>query len=686
MDNIKLDFEQAKTKHLLFKSRLRSILYNGEAVDEAPVLSHHECTVGQWIYSFALKAYGHIPEMLELESVHADIHTSARKLVKEFKEGNVEIAREGLNDMERIADNLIGLLGIVEHKLRKEPQAITAINHFQEPDLNYTELTELLNANEQLDKIIRKESGEAIKERKVLHNFFMQAPAALAILKGPEHLFEFVNPQFMQLIGSTRNILGKPVSEAMPEIENQGFIELLHGVYNSGIPFIGKEVPAQIQKTPEKLEQEYVNFVYHPFNDTKGNTEGIWVFAYPVTDMVLARKKAEESEEHFRIFANSIQNLAWIADGEGWIYWYNQRWYEYTGTILEEMLGWGWEKVHHPEHIDRVVAFVKDAWKEDQPFELIFPLRKYDGEYETFLTRVVPIKDDSGKICRWIGTNTNINEQKQAEEALKASEQRYRMLADNLEQKVNERTLELEKSKASLTEKNKELEQQNEELTSFTFIASHDLKEPLRKIEIYTNKIRETEQENLSAKSKEYFDKVIETTARMRILLDDIFTYAETGKEGSYEVTNLNEIATLSVQTLQEQIIEKGAAIEYKNLPVLHAIPYQMEQLFTNIIGNSLKYSKKDVKPVIRIETQKSGSDWKILFTDNGIGFDETFKLKIFEIFQRLHTRIEYSGTGIGLAICKKIVENHHGKIIANSVIGTGSIFTIIIPQDLNKK
>jgi PAS domain-containing protein len=360
MDNIKLDFEQAKAKHLLFKSRLRSILYESE-VDEAPVLSHFECAVGKWIYTHALKAYGHITEMQELERVHADIHTSARELVKEYKDGNVERAREGLTGMDKIADKLIRLLATVEQKLQKEPPATTAINHYQELELNHKELTELLTANEQLDKIIREESGELIKERKLLQNFFMQAPAALGILRGPNHLLEFVNPQLMQLIGATRNVIGKPVRDALPEVESQGFIALLDGVYESGIPFIGKEVPVELQKSPDKLALDYVNFVYHPFTDTKGNTEGIWVFAYTVTDMVLARKKLEGSEEHFRTFANSIQNLAWIADGEGLIYWYNQRWYDYTATNLEEMQGYGWEKMFHSKYVEHVANFVKDA-------------------------------------------------------------------------------------------------------------------------------------------------------------------------------------------------------------------------------------------------------------------------------------------------------------------------------------
>ncbi len=119
----------------------------------------------------------------------------------------------------------------------------------------------------------------------------------------------------------------------------------------------------------------------------------------------LAEEAIKESEELCSSLANSIQNLAWIADADGWIYWYNQRWFNYTGTTLKDMQGWGWDKVHHPDHIEEVLNIVKEAWKKDEPYELTFPLRRYDGEYRWFLTRVVPIKDASGKVTKWIGFN-----------------------------------------------------------------------------------------------------------------------------------------------------------------------------------------------------------------------------------------------------------------------------------------
>jgi signal transduction histidine kinase len=253
-----------------------------------------------------------------------------------------------------------------------------------------------------------------------------------------------------------------------------------------------------------------------------------------------------------------------------------------------------------------------------------------------------------------------------------------------LERKVYERTLEIKHANDILEQKNIELQHRNEELNSFTFIASHDLKEPLRKIELYLDRMNENYEPNLSAKGRDYLSKLGQTTVRMQELLNAIFTYAQTDEKEIFEETDLNEIAALSVNTLQEVINDKQAIIEYNNLPIIEAIPFQMEQLFTNLIGNALKYSKAEEKPHIMIRAadtvdEKGDRYCDLSFTDNGIGFDNAYKEKVFEVFQRLHSRNQYSGTGIGLAICKKIAANHGGYITANSSPGVGSVFTISI-------
>lgn len=255
-----------------------------------------------------------------------------------------------------------------------------------------------------------------------------------------------------------------------------------------------------------------------------------------------------------------------------------------------------------------------------------------------------------------------------------------------LEEKVRERTDTIRLANQKLNEQNLDLKIKNEELSSFTFIANHDLKEPLRKIKIYSTKMIAAG-EVLSLESKASLDKIIACTDRMKVLLDGIFAYTMAGHESQTRNTDLNEVLTASIQNLQELINEKQAIIQAQDLPVLKAIPKQMEQLFTNLISNSLKYSRDDQKPVIRISVDKQNSPGenpfcKISFTDNGIGFKEVYKEKIFEMFQRLHLKHEYSGTGIGLAICKKIVENHGGSITASSNNKDGAVFTFTLPLE----
>ena len=257
-----------------------------------------------------------------------------------------------------------------------------------------------------------------------------------------------------------------------------------------------------------------------------------------------------------------------------------------------------------------------------------------------------------------------------------------------LEKIVTERTSELLSANSQLNLQNAELEKINAELNSFTFIASHDLKEPLRKIEMYSSKLLKEDEEHLSQNGKNFLKKITDSIQRMRNLIDSIFSYAQVEQQLHKEHANLADAVNRAVYILAETINEKKAEVLYNGLPTIIGAPEQMEQLFTNLIGNALKYSRKDIPPKINItaDSFKNGQKetmWKIEVTDNGVGFDNLYKEKIFQIFQRAHSKTQYPGTGIGLAICRKIVENHHGTISARSIDGTGAVFTIIIPEEV---
>ena len=246
-----------------------------------------------------------------------------------------------------------------------------------------------------------------------------------------------------------------------------------------------------------------------------------------------------------------------------------------------------------------------------------------------------------------------------------------------------------------LQERNRELEKSNQELASFNHVASHDLQEPLRKIQTFISRVSDADKAVLSDSAKDYITKIEVSAKRMRVLIDDLLLFSRTNTtKKEFLKSDLNELFENAKSELTEIIDEKKAIITISKLPKLEVIPYQIEQLFINLIGNSLKYSQPDLPPEIVIESEKVLSKdypdlldqnikkfYKISFSDNGMGFDSQFKETIFILFQRLHSKTDYPGTGIGLAICKKIVENHKGHITADSILGKGSVFTVFLPE-----
>ncbi|MDQ6872422.1 MAG: PAS domain-containing protein, partial [Gemmatimonadota bacterium] len=269
---------------------------------------------------------------------------------------------------------------------------------------------------------------EPDREVAQLEEVFKQAPAFFAVLRGPNHVFERVNDAYSNLIGR-RDVIGKPLCEAIPEIRGQGFIELLDAVFATGEPYIARAIRAQIVKTAGHAPEDiFVDLIYAPLRSSDGTVVGIIAHGSDVTEQVRAREDAEAaaealagSEEQFRALANLIPALAWMADSTGWIFWYNNRWYEYTGTTPQQMEGWGWQSVHDPEVLPSVMERWSDSISTGEPFEMEFPLRNAAGEFRWFLTRVAPVKDPSGKVTRWFGTNTDVQAQHEAAEAAHAA-------------------------------------------------------------------------------------------------------------------------------------------------------------------------------------------------------------------------------------------------------------------------
>lgn len=244
-----------------------------------------------------------------------------------------------------------------------------------------------------------------------------------------------------------------------------------------------------------------------------------------------------------------------------------------------------------------------------------------------------------------------------------------------------------------LTQANLILEASNKELERFASIASHDLKEPLRKISMYSDFVMSDEKNPLSEKQKEYLVKVASSSTRMDRLVDDILQFSTLSARQHFEKCSLKTFASNVDELLEHIIAEKRAVFHYTDLPEAIVVPSQMRQLFQNLVSNALKFSKKEVPPEITIrhkfikrENIQSGSLWpadeylQLSFKDNGIGFSQEYAEKIFNLFDRLNSTTDYEGTGMGLAICKKIAENHGGTISASSEPGRGSEFIVVIP------
>ncbi|MBC7554527.1 MAG: PAS domain S-box protein [Taibaiella sp.] len=387
------------------------------------------------------------------------------------------------------------------------------------------------------------------------------------------------------------------------------------------------------------------------------------------------QQELEEREQKFRLLADSMPQHVWTADTEGNLNYFNRSVFDYSGLSPEEISAVGWLAIVHPEDRDENVKHWMHAVKTGTEFLFEHRFRRHDGTYRWQLSRAIPQRNPDGETQMWVGTSTDIETQK--------------TFTRELERQVHQRTRQLE-------EKNQELEKMNVELNSFAYVSSHDLQEPLRKIQTFANRIIEKEERHLSPKGLDYFRRMQQAANRMQMLIEDLLTYSRTNtSERIFETLSLTDLLDEVKADLKETLIEKNAILYCGKMCDVCVVPFQFRQLLTNLIGNSIKFAKTDIPPLIKIESEikifheenehnlpLGQSFCHIRIEDNGIGFDQQYNERIFEVFQRLHSKEDYSGTGIGLAIVKKIVENHNGYIIAKGKAGVGATFNIYINNE----
>jgi len=309
-------------------------------------------------------------------------------------------------------------------------------------------------------------------------------------------------------------------------------------------------------------------------------------------------------------------------------------------------------------------AFFQRVIHTGEPFFITAKPFVYPDQPERGITfwdwSLIPIKDASGEVPNLVLTLMEVTDRIRAQEELRKAH-------DHLEFRVRDRTAELERK--------------NQELQEFAFVASHDLNEPLRKIQVFGTLLEEKCGDRLLAGERDYISRMTGSANRMQALLADLLHYSRVDTKGrNFRPTPLDEVVRETISDMEVGIGKAGAEVKVGPLPTVSGDPHQLRQLFQNLIGNGIKYRRPDVKTVIKIAGEVNGGTCRISVEDNGIGFDEKYLDKIFQPFQRLHGKNDYPGTGIGLAICKKIVERHGGIITANSTPGKGSTFLFTLP------
>ena len=628
-------------------------------------------------------------------------------------------------------------------------------------------------------------------------------------------LIIYANPAFEKLLAcNNSSIVGTDLSELIDPHFKRNFDKLFREAFSGtskgeiNIVYKERKIPVLISLSSLYPRFHGIGILITDLSEKKQQEEVLSNYKRKLSQQEEELLQAEilrKSTERFRIMGNTVPQKVWTADSAGKLDYFNHKWIEYTGLTENQLLKAGWTHILLED--DR--AKTEGAWarsiKTSEKFEVEHRLKRADGSYRWHFSQAVMQQDKGEEKQLWVGTTTDIQEQKAFTEELedrvnqaveflqtifdsseelitsfdtnfnftsinkvaakytqidprdfvgknlldvfphlhnskylktlrkvlkgetifkqevvkilgenRIFETYYKPLVINnvvqgiiivatdntalinMTEKLTSAKIQLEEQFMNIEKKNHELQMANNELLSFTYVASHDLKEPLRKIRVFSNMILEREQNQFSPESRGYFARIISAIRHMQNLIEALLNYSKINSNtDEFVEANLEEILSDVKTSLEYLLEEKKGKIESDTLPPARVIPFQIHQLFTNLVSNSLKYCRKDQDLLIHIrcrvvnreeinlEGPIEGKNYlHISFRDNGIGFDQAYQFKIFELFQRLHSKEDYDGTGVGLAICNKIIQNHNGFIDAAGEPGVGSTFNVYLPAE----
>jgi PAS domain S-box-containing protein len=481
-----------------------------------------------------------------------------------------------------------------------------------------------------------------------LEALFVQSPVAVAVLRGPGHRFEITNSLYDQIAG--RRAVGLTIREAFPELAGQGIYELLDGVYTSGKPFVGKEIPLRYDRRGDgRVTDAWLDFTYQPLRDATGAVSGVMAVVVDVTEQVEARRLLRISEERFRMMSETIPQQVWTSRPDGQLDFVNSRVTTYFGRTAGEMIGNGWQGLVHDEDLPRTIERWVRSLTTGEPYENEFRLRRAsDGLYRWNLAQALCTRDAAGNIDKWFGSNTDIHDRKETE-------------------KVREQLI-------------LALERSNAELDQFAYVASHDLKAPLRGIANLSEWLEEDLGEAVTGPARDKLVKLRGRVHRMEALIDGILDYSRAGRQR--HKPERVEVSRL-LQEVQELLAPRpGVRISLAAaMPVLHTEKVPLQQVFLNLVGNAIKHARRD-DAQINVRVADQADFFRFTVTDNGQGIAPEYHERIWGIFQTLEGRDKVEGAGIGLSVVRKIVESRGGAAWVESAAGAGAAFHFTWPRE----
>ncbi|WP_159477384.1 PAS domain S-box protein [Dyadobacter sp. 3J3] len=562
--------------------------------------------------------------------------------------------------------------------------------------------------------VIATHVTEQVKARKEiesreaeLRSIIANAPAAMGLFVGRDLVVQLPNQAFIDIVGKGSNIAGKRLADIMPELENQAFLQILDDVYTTGTMFQSPGAQVNIVRNGV-MTFNFYNITYSPLFDESGNVYAILDIAIDVTEQVKARQQILDSQHQLSGAIELAELATWSLDISAGRFSYSGRFMEWLGLEIDnisEKEAYNYVPDQHRQFVENAVKDVitpgsSGIYKNEHPI-----INRVTGRQLIIQTQARVFYDSQGKPALLSGTALDVTEQ--------------RNIQISLEQLVQQRTEELETANEELTATNEELGAINEEfaatnddlaeanhllnlsnqnLEQFAYIASHDLQEPLRKIQQFGDLLKK-KYDSSSNDALTYLDRMQSAATRMSVLINDLLTFARiSNNPQDAQQISLQDVLSATLSDLEYSINQTHAQIQVGQLPVINGNKVQLGQLFQNLISNALKFRDSTKPPCINIKygliktedipSYVKPSRWAssyhlISVADNGIGFEQQYADRIFQAFQRLHGKSEFDGTGIGLAICEKVVTKHGGAITATSQPGNGSVFEIYLPSDL---